>query len=274
MESRSALRKRIERLVDFRPPRKAGLTFLSVCGICVFSAVAVPMGQGPAVAQSSSVSNGARTNQEVSIPSNSPAPAIEASPDADTLLEEGARLYRMGEVDEAEAKFNAALALEPNNPEAINYLMIPGNSRFMSANLPIRYFGSPISTNADGGLLFLGTSTNQTELYARAFRLNANAFFDRLDDALADNLVAGSQLSRNMKPGTPSAPFVSSLVEAARDYFISLGVDMQNPPGKAELIASLNLSVGTPKQYRKKGLIRDARILTWCSDIFGHDSPR
>ncbi len=48
MESRSALRQRIERLVDFRAPRKAGLTFASLCGIFVFSAVALPMGQGPA----------------------------------------------------------------------------------------------------------------------------------------------------------------------------------------------------------------------------------
>ncbi len=48
LESRSALRQRIERLLDFRPPRKAGLTFLSLCGIFAFSAVAVPMGQGPA----------------------------------------------------------------------------------------------------------------------------------------------------------------------------------------------------------------------------------
>jgi beta-lactamase regulating signal transducer with metallopeptidase domain len=47
MESRSALRQRIERLVDFRAPRKAGLTFASLFGICVFSAVALPMGQAP-----------------------------------------------------------------------------------------------------------------------------------------------------------------------------------------------------------------------------------
>ncbi len=33
LESRSALRQRVERLVDFRPPRRAGLTFLSLCGI-------------------------------------------------------------------------------------------------------------------------------------------------------------------------------------------------------------------------------------------------
>lgn len=50
MESRSALRQRIERLVNFRAPRKAGLTFASLCGIFAFSAVALPMGESPASA--------------------------------------------------------------------------------------------------------------------------------------------------------------------------------------------------------------------------------
>lgn len=47
LESRSALRQRIERLVDFRAPRKAGLTLVSLLGILAFTAVAVPMGKGP-----------------------------------------------------------------------------------------------------------------------------------------------------------------------------------------------------------------------------------
>jgi beta-lactamase regulating signal transducer with metallopeptidase domain len=50
MESRSALRQRIERLVNFRAPRKAGLTFVSLCAVFVFSSVALPMGQAPASA--------------------------------------------------------------------------------------------------------------------------------------------------------------------------------------------------------------------------------
>jgi beta-lactamase regulating signal transducer with metallopeptidase domain len=47
LESRHALRQRIERLVDFRPPRRAGLTLISLLGILAFTAVAVPMGEGP-----------------------------------------------------------------------------------------------------------------------------------------------------------------------------------------------------------------------------------
>ena len=43
LESRNSLRQRIERLVNFRAPRKAGLTFVSFCGVCLFSAAALPM---------------------------------------------------------------------------------------------------------------------------------------------------------------------------------------------------------------------------------------
>jgi hypothetical protein len=50
MESRSALRQRIERLVAFRAPRQAGLSLVSLLGIFTFGAVALPMGQGPAPA--------------------------------------------------------------------------------------------------------------------------------------------------------------------------------------------------------------------------------
>jgi beta-lactamase regulating signal transducer with metallopeptidase domain len=48
LESRSSLRQRIERLVDFRPPRKAGLTLASTLAVLGFAALAVPMGEAPA----------------------------------------------------------------------------------------------------------------------------------------------------------------------------------------------------------------------------------
>ena len=47
LESRSALRQRIERLVNFHAPRKAGLTIASLLGILTFTALAVPMGEAP-----------------------------------------------------------------------------------------------------------------------------------------------------------------------------------------------------------------------------------
>ena len=47
MEPRTALRLRIERLVNFDAPRKSGVTILSVVGVLTFSALAVPMEKAP-----------------------------------------------------------------------------------------------------------------------------------------------------------------------------------------------------------------------------------
>lgn len=47
LESRGALRQRIERLIHFDTPGRAGLSALSLAGIVVFAALAVPMGAAP-----------------------------------------------------------------------------------------------------------------------------------------------------------------------------------------------------------------------------------
>jgi beta-lactamase regulating signal transducer with metallopeptidase domain len=47
LESHNALRKRIERLVIFRTPRRAGLTLASILGIVAFAAMALPMSESP-----------------------------------------------------------------------------------------------------------------------------------------------------------------------------------------------------------------------------------
>lgn len=75
LESRSALRQRIERLVDFRPPRKAGLGLLPLCVIFAFSAVALPMGQAPAP-ENTATSPMVETN---SPPPESSTPAVETN---------------------------------------------------------------------------------------------------------------------------------------------------------------------------------------------------
>ena len=78
MESRSALRQRIERLVDFRAPRKAGLTFTSLCVIFVFSAVALPMGQGPVPAP--------KENAHMPVPANFATSASSQATNAALIL--------------------------------------------------------------------------------------------------------------------------------------------------------------------------------------------
>jgi hypothetical protein len=51
LESRTFLRQRIERLLDFHPPRKAGLTLASLFSVAAFAALALPMGQAPPPAE-------------------------------------------------------------------------------------------------------------------------------------------------------------------------------------------------------------------------------
>jgi len=71
LESRHALRQRIERLVDFRPPRQAGLTLVSLLGILAFTAVAVPMGEGPApVKKPSAIATPAIEEQSLTVKVN------------------------------------------------------------------------------------------------------------------------------------------------------------------------------------------------------------
>ena len=55
LESRNALRQRIERLLDFTAPRRAGLSVVSLVTLAAFAAVAVPMGKPPPVARDSIV---------------------------------------------------------------------------------------------------------------------------------------------------------------------------------------------------------------------------
>ncbi len=75
LESRHALRQRIERLINFSAPRKAGLTFLSLCGIFLFSAVALPMGAGPS-----------STDDQSDLPSPKISPAPKKTPIKQVLI--------------------------------------------------------------------------------------------------------------------------------------------------------------------------------------------
>jgi type II secretory pathway component GspD/PulD (secretin)/beta-lactamase regulating signal transducer with metallopeptidase domain len=129
MESRHALRQRIERLVDFRPPRTAGLTLVSLLGILAFTAVAVPMGGAPEQTNNPTLPGGgnnlSQTNSSVSTTTNfsSGTNSIEEKMKAaNRLVQDGKLLYEMGKFAEAEVKLNAALSLDSENAAARYYL--------------------------------------------------------------------------------------------------------------------------------------------------------
>ncbi len=127
LESRHALRQRIERLVDFRPPRKAGLTLVSLIGILAFTAVAVPMGGAPSEmnnpASSGVNDNLNQTNPIISTTANlsSRTNSFDNQTKADQLVQEAKLLYEMGKLEEAETKLKAAIILNPDNQTAYYY---------------------------------------------------------------------------------------------------------------------------------------------------------
>jgi hypothetical protein len=65
LESQGSLRRRIERLLNFNPPRRTGVTFASALFVVAFGALALPMGEPPApVPTVSLASQPASTNEQ------------------------------------------------------------------------------------------------------------------------------------------------------------------------------------------------------------------
>ena len=123
LESRSALRQRIERLMDFRAPQKAGVTIVSILGILAFSAIALPMGEAPAKTGADAVSVQMSNNPTVA------TNVVDRKIESDKLVRDGKLLYEMGKFKDAEAKLKAALALNPDNQAAHYYLDLVAQSR-------------------------------------------------------------------------------------------------------------------------------------------------
>ena len=118
LESRSALRQRIERLVNFNAPKKAGLTIVSILGILAFSAVALPMGQGPA--QTNAPTPISQPNDNGPTATN----VVDSKIEADKLIQNGKLHYEKGHFRDAETNFNQALKLDPENQRAFYYLSL------------------------------------------------------------------------------------------------------------------------------------------------------
>jgi beta-lactamase regulating signal transducer with metallopeptidase domain len=118
LESRSALRQRIERLMDFNVPKKAGLTVVSILGILAISAVALPMGEAPEQANAPTPILQPHDNGP------SATNVVDSKIEADKLVQNGKLLYEKAHFREAETNFNQALKLDPENPRAFYYLSL------------------------------------------------------------------------------------------------------------------------------------------------------
>ncbi|HEV2694504.1 MAG TPA: M56 family metallopeptidase, partial [Verrucomicrobiae bacterium] len=88
MESRNALRQRIERLLEFQPPRRAGLTVVSLLGVLAFTAVAVPMGEKPPEAEKvvGIVSATPAESEPISVPATTNEQSVTVQVDPDVFV--------------------------------------------------------------------------------------------------------------------------------------------------------------------------------------------
>jgi general secretion pathway protein D len=133
LESHSSLRQRIERLMDFRPPRKAGLTLGSALAVLGFAALAVPMGEAPATNEVPQVPGSQVVTNGPASDGSSTAISQDQNAKTGTLTRDGKLLYEMGKLDEAEAKLKLALRQDPHNEPALYYLNLVSQAKFAVA---------------------------------------------------------------------------------------------------------------------------------------------
>jgi beta-lactamase regulating signal transducer with metallopeptidase domain len=174
LESRSALRQRIERLVDFRAPRRAGLTLASVFGVMAFTAVAVPMGGATGPDMSPSMPAAAVVGEN--------KPQVGKPPEV--LIE--VKFYRMRETDLKQMMSNLKFN-RPGIDNELSWSASPGEFIQLEENLKSvgfqPFFRPRIETSSGVPAEFhVGDSTNSVEVDCRPL--------------VADGLIALSDRSR------------------------------------------------------------------------------
>jgi type II secretory pathway component GspD/PulD (secretin) len=137
LESRSSLRQRIERLMDFRPPRKAGLTLGSALTVLGFAALAVPMGEAPAPTETAQTSGPPPITNSAASNSSSGTSSLDQKIRAGALIQDGKQLYEMGKLSEADAKLKQALKEDPHNEAAQYYLNRVLEAKFARASAAV-----------------------------------------------------------------------------------------------------------------------------------------
>jgi type II secretory pathway component GspD/PulD (secretin)/beta-lactamase regulating signal transducer with metallopeptidase domain len=238
LESRSALRQRIERLVNFNAPKKAGLTVASILGILAFSAVALPMGKGPE-----------KTNSEAISLHKSDLPTVATNAfESAQMVQDGKVLYEVGKLDDAEAKLKAALALNPTNQAARYYLDLVEQSRLWAAETQIIY---PAGVDYQ-----LYANSNTTNLDMRVFRV------DRV--TLRTTLLGLPPIS------SLSSPRSSAIVIDHENLSKKLGVDLTAPGRSVTFNVGLGLLFvrATPSE-----LDTIERIVQALNQRAGADAP-
>lgn len=255
LETRSALRQRIERLVNFRPPRTAGLTFFSLCGIFAFSAVALPMGEAPLPAENPPVIIAAEAGQQpppAKSDGESALPLSSAHFRRKNVLIE-ARIFQMN--DDDLRNFTSGLGSNRDSSGSNAWWSAsPGQFASLLANLDTSHrplIQRPRILTSDGmpAELYVGDQTNSFELDCtplvedRSINLNFKSI--AVSDASANPLI-------NQFSTTTSVETGGGMV---------LRMDGQGGPANNNLIALLSAEIitNTPQfQQRLQAIIKPA----------------
>jgi beta-lactamase regulating signal transducer with metallopeptidase domain/type II secretory pathway component GspD/PulD (secretin) len=259
LESRSALRQRIERLINFRAPRKAGLTFVSLCGICFFSAAALPMGEAPPY--SSDASKNA-TQPVFSGITNKPASIAGVSTNLDTRtfivtpdtglanLRKKTGLTESSTPDEYLRGFSKLLATSGATlpPTSIwlkenGLLLVRGRPQELDAveqtvselnGFPARETrgGANSGTTIDNASSTAAENGNPASLSTRTFKVDPNTFYSGLQSLGAQNFVSADSSGGDHHDGGGLA-FVTNQTAnislAAKQFFTTLGLNLDPP---------------------------------------------
>jgi beta-lactamase regulating signal transducer with metallopeptidase domain len=214
LESRSFLRQRVERLLDFRPPRRAGLTLASVLSVAAFAALALPLGQAPAPAQKPEPA----AAEPASAPAVTPAlptPASETQRTSDeVLVQDGKLLYEMGKLDEAEAKLKQARDLDPRNESVGYYLKLVREARLNQALKKADDTGILRATNTPYGVAFSFKGQETQPLCFRTIKLDPDTFEKGMQEFLG--LPDGANPAENLRA-------------MYHQFFAEVGVDLSPP---------------------------------------------
>ena len=173
LESRSALHQRIERLVNFNAPKKAGLTIASILGILVFSAIALPMGEGP---EKTNVPAASLQNNSPSL-ANAPKDVFIGRVDTNTVMEtlsdSRSAADRTNTNPQATNLEMRTFQVNPH-PFPANFLGLPTNSAFSVKNLSKKLFvdlaapGRSVAYNVGTGLLMVRATPSELNTIERA----------------------------------------------------------------------------------------------------------
>jgi beta-lactamase regulating signal transducer with metallopeptidase domain/type II secretory pathway component GspD/PulD (secretin) len=214
LESKRALSRRIERLLDFQPPRRTGLSFASALAVAAFTCMAVPQGEAPVkpkaatdLAQSEVLS---AANTATSHETNVRAEVEATAPDA---REKSIKLTR-----EAAESLSARTVEDParNGGEGV-VLRATGTVR--TANR-VTWDPEKGEVTAEGDVKLRRTDANggatnsSPELTIRTFRPNPTNTLRNLERAAG--AASGSLTWTNLTP-------------VLRSYLHSRGVDLDPP---------------------------------------------